>query len=434
MSQDSRPQDNSFPVMRHTALRVLFALTVAFVSLLSLWQVGLGGASRFLASYGATVNLLPPVVKAVELSPADPEAHYLLAAMLAEQGNQAAAIKEYEQALALRPDDYVFWLELATARDSAGDANGALMAAKEAVRLAPFYGQPRWLLGNLLLRAGEREAAFTELRDAARKDTAHLPTLIDLAWNVRKGDVKSVEQSLQPTTHQERLALARFFIKRGETAAAVAQFRASGALSATERRQWIGELIAAKRFPEAYELWRSERSKGETAAPVGGQHITNGGFEEEIKTEGVEFDWSFLDNRQAVAFALDGNAPVEGAQSLRLEFKGTVDASTSLLTQLVVVEPNTRYRLRFMARTQELKTGGPPLVVIGDASSKENRELSQSPPLLPDLKEWREYVVEFQTGAETLAVLVKLRRQPCSTAPCPIFGLLWLDNFSLQKL
>lgn len=427
-------QDNSRPLMRHTAWRALFTLTVTGISLLAIWQVGRNGASRFLAAYGATVNLLPPVVKAAELSPADPEAHYLLAAMLAGQGNQTAAIKEYEQAIALRPDDYVFWMELATAHDGAGDAKGALVAAREAVRLAPFYGQPRWLLGNLLLRAGEREAAFTELRDAAKRDTARFPALIDLAWNAHKGDAGLVEQSLQPTTHEERLAMARFFIKHGEIAAAVAQYRAAGALSQPERRQWIGQLLAARRYPEAYELWRSERGAGETAAPAGSPRITNGGFEDEIKTEGIEFDWNFLDNRQAVAFALDGNSPNEGAQSLRLEFKGTVDASTSLLAQLLLVEPNTRYRLRFMARTQELKTGGPPLLVISDASSKESRELNQSPPFLPDVKEWREYVVEFQTGAETLAVLVKLRRQPCSTAPCPIFGLLWLDNFSLQKL
>ncbi|MDX6289252.1 MAG: hypothetical protein QOH42_1051, partial [Blastocatellia bacterium] len=37
-------------------------------------------------------------------------------------------------------------------------------------------------------------------------------------------------------------------------------------------------------------------------------------------------------------------------------------------------------------------------------------------------------------GPTATAVYVALERQPCDKSPCPIFGRLWLDNFSLQKV
>lgn len=420
--------------MRRPATRLIFTVALLSVSLLAIWQVGRGGLSRFLASYGATVDSLPPVVRAVELSPTDPEAHYLLAALLSEQGTLPEAITEYERAVALRPDDYVFRLQLAEARDNAGDSAGALMASKQAVRLAPFYAQPRWQLGNLLLRAKQTEAAFAELRSAARSDPARLPILIEMAWQVYKGDVKAIEGALEPRAPEERLALARFFIKQGNAAAAVAQFRATGDLSSQERRAWLTELLAAKRFPEAYELWLSERGANAAVTAPGVPRISNGGFEDEIKTEGAEFGWRLIDDRQAVSFALDTNEPREGTASLRLEFRGSADPASTLIAQLVPVEPNARYRLRFAARAKELKTGGLPLLVVSDASSQDGRELGQSALLPQDAERWREYALDFATGAQTGAVLVKLRRQGCSSSPCPIFGFVWLDGFSLEKL
>jgi hypothetical protein len=123
----------------------------------------------------------------------------------------------------------------------------------------------------------------------------------------------------------------------------------------------------------------------------------------------------------------------EGSLSLRFEWNGNSNPLSQILTQLVVVEPNTHYRLRFSALTKDVVSGGLPVIAVSDANSAEYHLLGQSAPLKESEREWHDYEVEFKTGEATEAVLISLQRQPCPSEPCPIFGRLWLDAFSLQK-
>jgi hypothetical protein len=42
--------------------------------------------------------------------------------------------------------------------------------------------------------------------------------------------------------------------------------------------------------------------------------------------------------------------------------------------------------------------------------------------------------VEFTVPEKAEAVTIRLARDKCSSSPCPIFGVMWLDEFTLQKL
>jgi hypothetical protein len=46
---------------------------------------------------------------------------------------------------------------------------------------------------------------------------------------------------------------------------------------------------------------------------------------------------------------------------------------------------------------------------------------------------WLDYTTDFDVPAGSSAIEIRLQRQSCTTNPCPIFGVLWLDKFSLQK-
>jgi hypothetical protein len=104
---------------------------------------------------------------------------------------------------------------------------------------------------------------------------------------------------------------------------------------------------------------------------------------------------------------------------------------STILGQLVSVEPQTNYRLRFAMRSEKLVSGGGPLLVLTDASSEKVLSASEQFPNATD--GWRDYSIDFATEAGTVALQITLRRN-CATSPCPIFGRLWLDNFSLQKV
>ena len=88
---------------------------------------------------------------------------------------------------------------------------GAIAAATEAVSRAPFYAQPHWQLGNLLIRAGHHDAGFSELRLAAESDPELLTAVIDLAWHLAGDKPESVLRAIQPHSPEEYKALAEYF-------------------------------------------------------------------------------------------------------------------------------------------------------------------------------------------------------------------------------
>jgi hypothetical protein len=362
------------------------------------------------------------------MSPEDPETHSALGLVLYNT-KEAGALGEFERATALRPRDYFLWLQLGRARDEAGDAEGADAALREAMRLAPFYSEPRWQYGNVLYRRGRLEEAFAEMRRAAESNPTLYPVFVDLAWGTYSGDVSAVERVASPRNSAERLALARLFARKGMADASLASFRAAGEVDKDERRSFLRELLKMKQFAAAYEVWAGGREV--SGAGVG--NFTEPGFEGRVNTSELGFGWRQERVLEGVALSLDTQTPKSGSRSLLVEWGGHANPGVDVISQLVLVEPSARYRLSFYARTEDVKTGGPPLIVIADASAPDARVLAESKTLPRGTSGWQEYEVEFAAAPKTEAVLVSLRRRNCETNPCPMFGRVWLDDFSLIR-
>jgi hypothetical protein len=103
----------------------------------------------------------------------------------------------------------------------------------------------------------------------------------------------------------------------------------------------------------------------------------------------------------------------------------------SIISQLVLIEPNTRYQLRFFYRADGIVSGGRPNAYVLDA--RDNAVLGQSAALPATTDGWRDMAIGFVSTQSMEAVEVVLRRDRCDKSPCPIFGRVWLDTFSLQK-
>jgi len=413
--------------------RLAIALISLLACLLAVWTAALTGFSR-LRSAQAMQNSLPASANdSVRLSPSDPQAHYARALVLSRLGQVDEATREFERAVALRPSDYVLWLDLGSARQSSGDDEGALLAFKEAARLAPAYARPRWEMGQLLIRAGRSDEAFEEFRQAVASRPNLLPEVIDYAWKAYGGDAGAVQRAIQAQTSQERLVLARFIAKQGRTDEAMQLLRTAGEVPDTARLTFLRELLDANRFKEAYEVWSSRRKSTDPGPGGGLDAITDGSFESRIIPDDPGFGWQLAPRVSAISVSLDTDEPHAGSHSLLLRFGGDAQASTRIIKQLVLVSPQARYRLSFAARTEKLITGGPPVVFVTDARSKDGNVLAQSLPLPTGSSGWRDYTVEFTTSDTTGAVVIGVQRQNCPSDECPIFGSVWFDSFSLQK-
>ena len=155
------------------------------------------------------------------------------------------------------------------------------------------------------------------------------------------------------------------------------------------------------------------------------------GFEQEGDPNEPGFGWRVGQKAEGFHLSLDATDPKEGHSSLRVEFNGNSDTSVPIISQLVLIEPHTRYQIRFAARTERIVSGGLPLVQVLDANG--GGILTQSDGFPQATSGWRDYLIDFKTGESTTAIQIRLQRKGCSKPPCPIFGRLWLDGFSLQK-
>jgi hypothetical protein len=426
----SDPRDKQVSDQSDTALPSVVLKGAAFgllaILLLLTWNAGRAGFASLLTAYAGKSSQLAPADAAVNLNASNPDAHYVRATIL-EASDLPAATTEYYQAALARPDDFVLWLSLARARELNGETAGAIAASRQALSNAPYYSQPHYQLGNILVRAGKKDEGFRELRQAGVSNPTLMPGIIDLAWRVSGGNPQFVKQAIKPETPEEYQALAQYFRDHQEVDAAIEMYAGAGSRAEQSRGSYLSDLVGAKRFKEAAVLWGIGHPGG-----VAPGTMLDPGFEEEHDLNQPGFGWRMGERPQGCRLSLDTTNPKEGHSSLKVEFNGDPDPGSPIISQLVLTEPGTRYELRFAVRSEGLISGGLPGLQVIDASA--DRMLGESGELPRATDGWRDYRIEFETGLSTGAIQVALQRRRCERTPCPIFGRLWLDGFSLHKL
>lgn len=414
--------------LSHRYLRPLLVATAIGACLFAIRSAAAFGVSRLLATYSLTARHLGAANKAVELAPKDAEAHFVDAVVLGMSDTPNKSAPELEQAVALRPADYTLWQQLGLLRDQSGDQAGAVAAFDESIRRAPFYSQPRWNRGNVLLRSGQFEAAFLDLNQAAQSNPDLIPVLMELAWGISRGDVKLTEELTQIHGEKMRLAFARLLARRGKGQETIEQLRAAGKVPESVRQELMDQLLAKGDFKEAFEIWKS-KPELQTLNGQAGAAIYDGGFEGALSFGETGFGWRVPRNLPATSVSLDSGKPHSGSKNLRIEFNGN---SNPNISQLILLEPNRRYRINFASRSEDVVTGGLPFLAINDAA--DSKRLGQSALLAKGTSEWQSFSFEFTTTPATTAVVLSMQRESCTTSPCPIFGSISLDSFSMEQL
>lgn len=413
-------------------LRLLLVTVLVGFCLWTIKAAGAFGLSRLLVRFTLATPHLTVAQEAIKLTPADAEAHFAGAAAFSSLNMNAESVAEMERAVALRPADYSLWLQLGLLRDQLGETDSALAAFDQAVTLAPFYARPRWQRGNLLLRAGKYDQAFMDLNRAAQSNPELIPALIDLAWNVSRGDPNLTEQWAQINSDRARLAFARFFARQGRPTDVISQLRRTEVVPEASRRELVELLLAKGAFEGAFEVWTSGHGS-EIVNPQTATQIYDGGFEAPLIFDAKDFGWRLPRNFKGVVLSVNSSQPHSGSRSLRIDFAGDSPPGVELASQLILVEPSRSYQINFASRSQELITGGLPLIVITDAQG-ERKRLGESAPLGgTGASDWRVGSFEFSTGPTARAVVLSLQRENCSTSPCPVFGSLSLDSFSVAQ-
>lgn len=420
-------QTEQMQAARRAIQIVLGGLTIVFLIWAMLYS-GRVSISRIFMKYGTTVLDSTAVDTAIGLTPNDAEAHYARGTLFNYFQEPGAALKELELAVSLRPRDYYLWQELGMTREQVGDQSGALFCFNEAVRLAPYYAQPLWQRGNFLFRRGRYDEAFADLRQAATSNPEFLPALIDLAWGSSGKDARLTDQIIQLPGGKEQYALALFFARHGKADEAVAHLRSAGVISTADRRNLVKELLAAGSIAQAFEVWSGKT--GDSPAARG--TVFDGGFEGPLNLDETGFGWRLAPAQPGLSMSQDGRQPQSGGRTLRIDFTGHANPAAEIFSQIIPIDPAIRYKLNFAARTSEIVTGGPLEVLVKDVNGQ--RLLGRSERLPANSGGWQTFSIEFVTGAASQAIAISLQRETCTSSPCPIFGVVSLDSFSLERL
>ena len=415
-------------------LRVLLLLP-ALLAILGAWFVVRWYIGDTVSEYASTnADAAGDLARmAARWAPDDAFVHWHLGA-LAERNfsanNLAEALREYETAVNLSPNDYRYWLDLGRALEANGDKAAGESALRHCVELAPSYSQPRWFFGNLLLREGKFDEAFQELNRSADADAELRPHVFNLAWQIFDGDVNTIAKVACPSP-SVRVQFAIYLAKLGRYADAM---RIWTTLTPGERRAQSGlgeelkkSLLDAHQFHSALAITRELAPDG-ADLPVAEQFF-NGGFEKTLTP--LTFSW-VIGSTSQMQISFDPRAR-SGRRSVRISFNVPNQLDTINLSQTVVVEPNTQYRFECYARTEKLNSSSTPLVVILDASN--NTTLGASAPLPTGTNDWQRIAIEFKTKPNSDGLKMTIIRAPCGEGPiCPIFGTIWYDDFNLQRV
>jgi hypothetical protein len=420
-------------------LRLLLLVPVAF-ALFGSWYAGRWYVGDVVAEYAPSLESgsIEMAQWTTKLAPDDPLTHWTVAALerqVLPPEQWAGTLRHYEEAVSLSPNDYRFWVDLGRAREQAGDSAGGEKALRRAVELAPTYAEPRWLLGNVLLRANQVDEAFAQLQLAGEQDPRVRPQIFNMAWYVFGQDVEAISHAAG-NSPAARADFVTYLMGRQLLDDALGQWNSLSAEDKiAQRATGLGlmrALLSAVRFHEAFKIYSDIDPKG--ASGIKAEQFFNGGFENDIGlSEESPFDWRVGSVAQA-QIGIDERYRRSGNRSLRIRFQAPGQLAFNTIGQLVLVEPSTTYRLEFYARTSDLKSASTPLIEIQDAANKIG--FASSAPLPVGTNEWQPVSIDFKTGPKTEAIYVTTNRSGCDPetgGSCPIFGIVWYDDFNLQR-
>jgi hypothetical protein len=315
---------------------------------------------------------------------------------------------------------------LAAVRGRAGDTPGSEAALLQAKLLAPNYSRVQWALGNFLLREGREDEAYVELMKAVTGDPTLAPMAAATSLQMSDGDVAIVSSRFQNSPAiNVALALQLAGSKRFDEALKLwRRTDTAGEQFAEAAKQIRNQLIENKKFNAAVSM----KGSSEIGQGPGVGRITNPGFEEPIRTEGVDvFEWKVTRGTYPQIGVTDAQK-LTGKYSLVLLLSGPDPKEFRGPSQVIAVRSGSHYELTVPYRSDVRSASSFQWEVV---SGTDGRRLTISQPMEAS-SEWTKTVAQFLVPPDTDGVEIRLVRSECIGTKCTATGSFWFDDLSLN--
>jgi len=195
---------------------------------------------------------------ALRLKPNNPGAHHNLAVAFAKQGRFNGAIDHFLKALTVKPDASKTHLNLGLALAMQGRTEQALDHYNKALQINPAYDKAHNMLGVLLMQEGKIETAIFHLREAVRLNPGLSAADNDLkeALVVQEKieyDTVRIERALRlaPDDPQLHYEMGNLLLAKGELNKAIGQYE-KALLLQPKNLQVLNNLAIAHAKKKAY--------------------------------------------------------------------------------------------------------------------------------------------------------------------------------------
>jgi tetratricopeptide (TPR) repeat protein len=387
------------------------------------------------AEYFAGLQTREGLQRATHLEPDDARNWYLLGRYWQfdlEHPDTQQAIRAYKIAASLDFHSADTWLGLGSAYESVGDLASARNAFLQATESYPLSAEVSWQYGNFLLRQGELQSAFTEMRRAVEADPKRGAEAFSRFLRVDP-DVDQILNRVLPRNRDIYVDVIWDQITDGQTDIALQVWDQLVAIHPRLPLRDVFPLIDAlrksKRITEARRVWDQAVVMAGMADLGGppGSVLWDGGFESGVT--GVGYSWFIPESSRNVKINIDAQEKHSGDYSLRLTFDGKSVVSSTDICHYVPVQPLTAYRFSAWVKTEaittdqgirfQLRSLGTP-----DVSVAETPELHGSQP-------WTRIELPWSSAADVREVQVCLVRSLSDQLENKIKGTTWVDDVAL---
>jgi len=373
--------------------------------------------------------------RATQLEPDDARNWYLLGRYWQynlEEPDARRAIRAYQIALTLNPHSADTWLDLGTEYESEGDLADAQNALLQAKRVYPLSPEVSWRYGNFLLRKGEIDAAFAEIKRAVEVDPKRGAAAFLLCKRVEP-DVNAVLDRVFPNSQAAYLSVISALTEQQQTDQALVVWSRLVALHPhfplLESFPLIEVLIHKLQMAQAQRVWDQALAIAGVSRPADTPNslVWDGGFESNISGGG--FAWRYPVFIGGVQVTLDSKEKHSGSRSLRLTFNGLSNVNFSDVCQYVPVQPSTTYRFSSWVRTDALSTDQGVRFALHSISNSVN-SISWTDDVR-GTQPWTQIRMPWNSGKDVSELQLCVTRLPSQKFDSKIAGFAWIDDVDL---
>jgi len=349
-----------------------------------------------------------------------------------EDPDPTRAIAAYRTSLFFAPESADTWLDLAAAYEFEGDVPAARDAFRKAKEAYPLSAVVAWRYGNFLLRQGEQDAAFREIRRAVQADPKRAAEALSRCLRVDP-DINTVLDQVLPASRDVYVDVLWDLLGDGKTEDALQVWSRLAALHPqlplSDVYPLVDSLTQKQQLRLARQIWDQAVTFTRIPQPLDppGSLVWDGGFESGIT--GAGFAWKLPPVTRGVQVGVDAREKHSGKYSLRVSFDGKLDVNFLDVCQFVPVQPSTAYKFSAWVQTRELTTDEGIRFRLNAFSPT-----GVSPVLTEDVRgtvSWKKIEIPWQSGNDVNAMQICLKRNPSAAADNRIQGTAWIDDVAL---